>query len=353
MESLFSLLALISFSISFLVLYHFSKELLSNTLKKRDIPLVIIGVAHLVFAVILCLWALNMFPFSLADYTALYSVVVTFQAVALVGIVYNSTHKKRALLPLFLYLVVIPFMLVNKSYGHMVVPFSLIIILLAFTLFSNLHKRLNQTPLIYSSVSLAGYIVSALWPNLLLLASSVSGLLFLIFVHSFTKGLRSKPEYIPEQLSSQPRTIKFLKHLLFIVILTNFVFIGTIGIHEVGHVVSAKLFDCENAQVIVEFDTMPHAETACSNNPSPLKLVSGALLLPLVFALFLATSNGAHMKEISLQIISFNFLISYQDFLLIGFSTPLALFIVFTGAVLAILSMGLLANARVSWSFWG
>jgi hypothetical protein len=130
MNILFLFAVVVSVITSLLVLRHFIREIIADQYKNRDVPLVLIGVAHVVYAVVLYFWYNGTFLFLLPDYIVIFSLVVLLQTIALLLIMYNSIRRVTVFSPLFLYVPLVFVSFVFPGVAHMVIPLSFLVILL-------------------------------------------------------------------------------------------------------------------------------------------------------------------------------------------------------------------------------
>lgn len=128
--------------------------------------------------------------------------------------------------------------------------------------------------------------------------------------------------------------------------MTNFIFIGTISVHEFGHLLTSSQSDCEEIKIVYELKSLPHTEIKCEDISEQNRWIAGGILLPLALAFFLFFSGGKFIKEIALQIVGFDLAISYLDIKALGFSETIATFILIIGAALVVFTLGLLAKSR-------
>jgi hypothetical protein len=141
----------------------------------------------------------------------------------------------------------------------------------------------------------------------------------------------------------------FLRYFIFIIILTNFIFVGVLAVHEIGHFAISKLSpNCELERIVYE-GNLPHTEILCKNSPESMnKIIFGGIFLPIIIAFLFFIGGGTFMKEISLLIFGFNLLISYKDFMDLGFSQGISTFFSIFGGVIVILAIGILAKSRTT-----
>jgi hypothetical protein len=180
-----------------------------------------------------------------------------------------------------------------------------------------------------------------------LLLTLISTTLFLFFLAEFLKTLQRpmKIRHYPKPLQTSP-IVPFLKHLIFIIIITNFVFIGTVTVHELGHAVSAQISNCEGTRIIYEMNSFPHTEINCENTSLKQNWVLAGILFPLAIALLLMFGGGTSIKEIALEIIGFNLAISYLDYQVLGLPKSISIIVMVFGISLSVLGLALLAKSR-------
>jgi hypothetical protein len=131
--------------------------------------------------------------------------------------------------------------------------------------------------------------------------------------------------------------------------LTNFIFIGVLAIHEGGHFTISKLSpDCDLEKIVYE-GNLPRTEILCGNSSNSMdKIILGGIFLPIIVALLLFFGGGTFMKEISLLILGFDILISYKDFIDLGFSQGISTFFSIFGGIIILLAIGILAKSRTT-----
>ena len=348
MQILLLISSIISALIFLNLITHFIKEVSKSNFKRRDFPLSIITIAYLVFSCLLLLFALEILKYTLSDIILIYSGKLFLESIAISLILFNQSKYKNVFLPYIAYLVILPLIFFGLIKTHFLIPVTLLIIILSFVSFSNIHKKLNQTPIIYAIASILAYLLIILNQDLIPLMILITSFLFLLFTRLFTRRLRESPPNFLENYKENSPIFQFLKHIVFIIILTNFVFIGTIGIHESGHALSSKFSNCENVRVMFSMGDTPHTISECPNEKSESLLLLGGPIFPLIIAILLFFSGGKFIKEIAIQIFSFNLIISYKDLITLGVSEAITTAIFLIGLASAVLSLGLLANSRTS-----
>ncbi|HJX50599.1 MAG TPA: hypothetical protein VJ438_04000 [Candidatus Nanoarchaeia archaeon] len=119
--------------------------------------------------------------------------------------------------------------------------------------------------------------------------------------------------------------------------------------HEGGHFLISKLTPNCGLERIVYEGGLPRTEILCDNSVSSTnKILFGGIFIPIIVALLFFFGGGTFMKEISLLIIGFDILISYRDFIDLGFSQNISTFFSIFGGVIIILAIGILAKSRTT-----
>lgn len=345
MKPLLLIVALATLIISCSALSHFSSK------KKRKLkigPLVLaVSFINLIFGSMTFLWAIGAVEYSQDLMLVLLSFLIIVQTTSLILTLSKIQKNKKIAYPLFLLLIaIIPFIL-NQDYFHIVIPLSFLITIMTFLTYTEDHESHISMLIAYASVSLILYVLAFVNQSLIFLFLTISSSLFLVFYMEFLKFLK-KPHAITTSTKNISPIIPFLKHLIFIIIITNFVFVGTVSVHELGHIVSVKSSNCTDAQIIYDLETFPHTEVSCEDVSQNNKWILAGILLPFIIASLLIFGGGTSIKEIGLEIIGFNIAISYMDMQALGLSKNLSLIFMGAGISLAALGLALLANSRTN-----
>jgi len=331
------------------ILHHFIKTFKTSTNQKRDLPLILIGIIYLLFAIILFIASREEITFSNQDSLLMYSLVLLTQTISLIFILRRSIQTKKIFYSLITYLIISPLIFSNPPSFHLIIPISYFIILLSFLILADSHQKMIPRITIYASISIIFYILILVWPNLTNLLNLFSMILFLNFLLAYTSHLRKHPQIqLVNNLHIDSPLIGFLKHFIFIIVITNFILVGTIGVHELGHLTTAKFANCSDAKIVYEIGGFPHTEVNCEDTTSLFKWTLGGIFAPLIISLLLLFVGGKFIRELALQVIGFNLIISYLDLIELTFSRIFSTFIFMTGIVLVIFSLGLLANSRIN-----
>lgn len=323
-------------------------------LKKTSFLFFLMGLVFLLSSLIFFSWLFNIIPYNLPDILFIHSILMFFEAVLLLLIIYNLRKSKKIFYLLFIYFVFVLSSIIGFNFSNFLLLSSLLFIMILFVLLISApgFKRISKFAIFYSSLSLILQIFLLFKEKFSPVAILLSNFLFLTFIFFFIKDVKKLDNLNFEntlKIKKSNYLFDFLRYFVFIVILTNFIFIGVLSIHEAGHFFMSKLSpDCSLERIVYEGD-LPHTEILCNDSMNSTNLVVfGGIILPIFVALLLFFGGGTFMKEISLLIIGFDILIAYQDFIDLGFSQGISAFFSIFGGVIVLLAIGILARSRTT-----
>lgn len=347
MQILLLLISITALIITALTGTYLFKKYKLNSLKDFDFFILILSLIYLIFGIFTFIWGISASGLNLENLTILISSLIIIQTIALILILSRLQKNKKIIYPISLLLISILPTFLNKSYFHITIPAAFLVIIMTFLAFANEHKSHISILVAYASLSLMFYLTSFITTKPILLLILVSTTIFLLFLAEFLKFLKI-PQKIILNHPRSPRSpiILFLKHLIFVIIITNFIFIGTVSTHELGHAVSAQSSECEDTRIIYELNGFPHTEINCEDVPAKQKWILSGILFPFIIALLLMFGGGKSIKEIALEIIGFNLAISYLDFQALGASKIFAVTLMILGIGLSGTGLILLAKSR-------
>lgn len=353
MKIILLLNSLISLTLFLFIITRFIKNH-KQTHSKRIFDLfLIIGFLYLAFSIISFAWSFDLLKYDSSDFSILYSLIVFIQTFLLFNVIRLIRRNNRIFYFFFVYLSVFSSSLIYTSISSIILICSFLITLILFILlFSVSHfEKISKLGILYSSLSLIIQIAFLLNKDFYILLSFGSNILFSVFIiYLVSKVERFPLAFFEIHLKNRKShyLLDFLRYFIFIIILTNFIFIGTITVHEVGHLLTSRTFGCDFGKIVYE-QGFPHTEILCGDSFNSLtKVILGGIFLPLIIAILLYFAGGTFIREVSLLIIGFNFIISYQDILDMGFSKSLSIFLSIAGIILILVSIGLLAKSRTN-----
>ena len=348
MEIILLLASIITSAIFLIIFISLIKEIKTSSFNSKEIPLIILGLIYLILTILLLLWTTNFFSFDTTDFLTVFSAVLTIQTICLLTILYKIRKNKKIFYALIPFTFLIPLIFYAPQSIHLAIPISFFVILLTFLVATNIQEKITKHIIIYTSISLFLYLFAIFWQNLISILALISSILFLIFIIHFLKFLKQNPEqYFPLPQEPESPLIHFLKHFVFIIIITNFMFIGTISIHEFGHLITSSQSNCEESKIIYELQGLPHTEIKCEDTSLQNRWILGGVLFPFLIAFFLLFGGGKFIKELALQMVGFNLIISYLDMIALNFSKAIAAFTLILGIATTTFSLALLVKSRV------
>ncbi len=346
---------IISLGISIFLIFKFVKYYKDQHTKKIFFLFFLLGGVFILLSLVLFSWIFNLGKYNSLDLLFIHSIILFIESILLLAIIYSIRKSKKIFYLLSIHGVFILSVLIGIDFSNFLVISSLFLIMVLFILMisSPNFGRSSKFAILYSSMSLFLQVLIFFQKEFSPIVSLISNTFFIIFLFFFFLDLKKLPKYFFER-----RTLKFkhnnyffdfLRYFVFIIILTNFIFIGVLTIHEGGHFLISKTNpNCDLERIVYE-GGLPHTEIICNNNVGSLNMIiSGGIFLPLLIALLFFFGGGTFMKEISLLIIGFNILISYEDFLDLGFSTNISGFFSIFGGAIVLFAIAILAKSRTT-----
>ena len=309
-----------------------------------------IGFIYFVISLVSFLWFFEVLKYAPNDFLFLYSVALIIQSLILFKVIYSLSKNKRLFYFLSFYLIGLFFLLFSiNSFLKLSLIASSLFSLLLFIEFSFLGEHYRKTGyfgMFYSAISILSGILVYLKIGSVYSFNIVLSLAFLIFSFHFLKNLKKYSQDLKTQ-SPKEKSYFFhlLSHLIFIIAFTNFIFIGTVGVHEFGHFGTSKFFDCAYQKIVYDGEFF-HTEILCSNTSSDFFVTLGGIALPFLVALFLFLVGGKFMKEVAILMACFNFIAISNDLSFLGISDNLIIVSIVLGVGLIIYGLLLLAKSR-------
>lgn len=346
---------LISFTIFIILAYSAFKFSKKNHLKKISILLFLIAIAFILFFIISLFWYLNFQLYNSLDLLFIHSLVTFFNSILILLIIFILKKSRKFFYLLLIYLIPILSSFIGLDFSNLLLISSLLLMLILFILLisSPSFSTSSKFAIFYSSISLFLQSAIIFQKEFSPVICIISNSFFLVFIFFFLIDIIHLPSQYFENKKPKSKhssyLFDFLRYFVFIIILTNFIFIGVLSIHEGGHFLISKLNPNCSLERIVYEGGLPHTEIICNNSVESMNLtIFGGILLPILVALLLFFGGGTFMKEISLLIIGFDILISYKDFMDLGFSQNISVFFSIFGAAIILIAIGILAKSRTT-----
>jgi len=350
------LIFLINFLVSSIIFFFLLKGFLKNYRDKRTGKitqiLFIIGLLYLVLGGISLLWFFDILIYNSNDYLIIYSILIIIQSLLLFGVIFLFSLNKNLFYFLFLYLMnffslFLP--IFNFFILSLIESFLLTIILFAYlTNREDVYKRIGYIGVLYSVISLVFQVLLLVGIGDVYIFSLFSNLFFLILIFNLLADLKKYPLLHLEYSNNKekPYFLVLLRHFIFIIVLTNFIFIGTLGIHELGHFGISKLYNCESGKIIYEGNFL-HTEVLCKNLPDNILILLGGILIPVLLAVVLFLIGDNFIRDVSILIIGFNLIASNRDFTDLGVSDNFVMLSLFIGAIFLIIGIIMFVKSKV------
>ncbi|NCN86660.1 hypothetical protein GW932_02410 [archaeon] len=314
----------------------------------------IIGISYLVVSFISLLWFSGRLEASSQDFIILYGILLFVQSILFFKIMYSFSRNKKLFMILGLYLLLIPFLFLIHASTVLFFIISFLFTLLIFLEFvfrGDVYRKVGYLGLVYSLVSIILNLFLLVGIGDVQIFGFISMVLFFSLIYFFIEDLRKYSILPKSEVKERGYFLSLISHLVFIITLTNFVFIGTIGIHESGHLLTSKFFDCDYGKIVYEGNLF-HTETLC-RDPSATPFVSlGGILLPLLVAVILLLLKGKFLKEVALLILGFNLISVSRDLQLLEMSKSISFSSSFIGIIFLIFGIFLLAKSKIDDSLY-
>lgn len=318
--------------------------------KQIFISLVVIGIFYLIIAIFSLLWFFEIFIYTKTDYLIIYTILIFVETIFLLRIFYMITEYKKIYFLILFYLITMVSLFFSNFFYFFLIS-SFLVILLIFIMFSfwyTHYRNISLLGIIYSVFSLISLLLVLFNIGNLYIYSIISNLIFLyiiyLMVNFFKKFKFFKREHY--DFKSESKLFLYFRYFIFIITITNLVFISTIAIHEFGHFVASKYYGCEGTKIIYE-DNMPYTETLCKDSENRIIFLLAGILFPIMLGIFLFIIGGIIIRDISVLIIGFNLIASYRDFIELGLTDNVILMLSMFGILLLFLGIILLARSRI------
>lgn len=340
--------------VSVLIAGNFFKKYRKGILDSVSVWFSVIFFSYALLFVIYFSWMFNFLSYDLKSYVLIYSVAIFVQTLFLFRAINTFLTNKKVKNFLFFYFALILFAAVF-SFELTVLTSLLISFLLTLILFLNFisaspaYKRAGYFGIIYASVSSLTIFMFLFNLGDFLLFSLISNVFFLIFVFLFFKDSEVYPSVAAKKKVAEKDSyfLLFVKYFVYVIVITNFVLISTIGLHEVGHVLVARYYGCESRTIIFEENSYPYSEIICDDLAGKIPITLAGPVIPLIVAIVLFFIEGKSFWSISFLIFGFNLLASGRDFSEIGVSESLILASAASGVIFLAIGLIFLAKSKV------
>src|SRR4030042_277692 len=347
----------IALAIALLLGLNFFRYYKNRKIRETVNYLLFIGILYFFAAVFSFLWYLDILKYNSNDFLFLYALVILCQSVFFVMIIFSIFHYNKMFFFLFFYAVILIsffFPVFNFFYLFIITSFLLTLLFFIDLSIESFHcRKTGYFGIFYSSLSLLFCMLLLFRIGDIFILSSISNLLFLGLIVGFSRELKYlhlECRKNKEKKRESPFFLVFLRYLVFILVITNFVFIATIVIHEFGHLAVSHFYGCGEGQIVYGKDI--HTEILCSEIPDNSPVILGGFLLPFIIAVFLFIIGGRFIKDIALLIAGFDLIASNKDFFDIGLSGNIVMAALIAGVLCLIAGIFMLIKSRLGGQYF-
>jgi len=330
---------------SFSFFIHYSKSKIFKAINY----LAIIGLLYLIISIFSFLWFFDFLEYTSADFVFIYSMVIFIQTLFLCIFVYLFSRKKNVFYLLFFYLIVLMpifYPVLNYSDFFLIVSFLLSLLLfLSLASRRDIYRNVGYFGIFYSIISFIFQILYIFGKAKLFVLSLFSNLVFLFLIVVFLMDLKKYPKRLEIHYGGRSYFFRIFRDFVFIIVLVNFIFIGTLGIHEFGHFSTSQFYDCSYRSIVYE-GGLPHTEVLCGNLTKDNFVLLGGVLLPFILGILLFIIGGVFLKDIALLFVGFNLIISSDDIFKLGFSENLVIASTLLGSLCLIIGLAMLIKSK-------
>ncbi len=357
MEGIFLINFAIALAIALLLGLNFFKHNKSRKIHEIVNYLSFIGILYFFVAVFSFLWFFGILKYSSEDFLFLYALVILIQSIFLFMVVYLISNNKKIFYFLFFYVIILVsffFPVFNFLYLFIITSFLLTLLFFIDLSIKSFHcRKTGYFGIFYSSISLLFCTLLLFRVGDIFIFSLIFNLLFLILIVGFLRELKNLPHVYrknEKKIKKSPFFLVFLRYLVFILVITNFVFIATIAIHEFGHLTVSRFYGCDYGRIVYEEDI--YTEVLCGELPNKALVVLGGFLLPFAVAVLLFVVGGKFIKDIALLILGFDLISANRDFFEIGLSGNIVMATLIAGVLCLIAGIVMLIKSRLEESVY-
>lgn len=350
MNYLFFINFILSFGMALFVLFSVSKRFKSISSERAKKYLVLLSLAYLVLSMVFFLWFVKVLEYSIGDLGIIFSFLLLAQNILLYSIIHLFVRNRNIFYFFIIYISLAFYFVYNFNFIIFFSIASFLVSLLLFVSFAfrfDEYKKVGYLGIIYS---LEGIVFSVLFffglINLLIVTIFLVATLFLLFFF-LLRDLEKFPLFVrSKSFKKRSPFLRVLGHFVFIIVFINFIFIGTLVVHEFGHFSVSKLYGCEYQKIVYENQFL-HTDISCPTSQGSKASIFGGIFLPIFIALLLILLGGPFMKEIGLLLLGFNILSISKDLVDLNVTQSVIFFISAFGAIILGYGIYLLAKSRI------
>lgn len=308
----------------------------------------IIIFSYVILGLFFLLWSFNILDYSKLDFLILYSIVIIIHVLIFFKLSYALNKNKKVNYFILTYLFCLLILFYNFFYflNFFLITSFLLILIISLNLSFNIDgfKRAGIFLVYYSIFSLFLQFLSLFFIIDISYFIAISFILLFFSTYFFLNSFK-KTVLNDKKVSNSKKSyfMIFFKSFIFIIAISNFIFIGTIGIHEIGHFTLSKFYSCENTKIIYSGDS-PYTEALCKSPTVHKTLLFGGFL-PFLVGFFFFIFGGRLLKHIGILVIGFNLVLLYEDFIELGLSSNIVILFTLAGVCFIIFGVMILARS--------
>jgi len=303
-------------------------------------PFYLLAMSFFMIAVLNILWASGMISVSGIDNT----LVLPFFHLAVlavwfyIGIVMSGHDHTLLLIPVFIMSINAMLLFRDLAVISDVITGLMIIGVFFYIGFVNrkLVRRISLAGMVYGFALIATALLASLTgsPHLYSFWFVPNAVMFFLLFSMMWEVKACVPGKVSDADARHhiPLVIEVFKLGLFVVGLSIFLMLGTLGVHELGHSLAAKAFGCEHETSFGIGYAKTHV--VCESDTGSTLITLAGFIMTVIVALLLFFMGHEFSQRLSLMILAFSMMMAVDDFSKLGMPDSIFIIIIFASAVL-------------------
>ncbi len=349
----------ISYLAIFLVTLYIFIKWHKDKLKKTARFILSIGSLYFLLAILHILWTFDILNFYIKDFEIIKTGAVVLETILFLCFIHSKTKNKNLKYFLAIFILITTITLISFSnFMLLVAIFSYCLLMILFLDFVyNLPclKRVGYIGAIYSIVSIILNIIMIFNPiaqKFCLIPTMILFVAFIYLIRDIAYCRFNTDIPIKIQLSKTKLLLISTRYFFFIIGIIGFVIISVIGLHELGHALTAQILGCEHVKAIIfETKALPHAQFICVENSKIPFLILGGIILPLIFGLMIYFNGHRMIKNLSYLVLGFGILAGQKDFLMLGISKNITTSLIISSIIIIAFAIIKIAKDQLDYEF--
>ena len=316
-----------------------------------------VSIFSLIVSVLFFMWNFNLIRYSFYDFALVFGGFCVGFSLVFFRVVFLFSGNKRLNYFLVLYIGALVFgFFSGGNYLFLILSSSLFLFLVFydFVFRIDVYKNIGYLgvgfALVLTVIFFFGYygVGDNLFGFFILFAGFILFCLIFIFVRDIEKY-----SILPEKYDfNRGYFFVLFGHLMFVLIVVNFVFIGTVAAHEAGHYGVFSFLNCVDKKIVYD-NSMFHVEGFCTGEMDNIYSAWGGILFPFLVALVFGFFNIAFFREVAILMTGFNFFAISKDLIEIGYGRGWLIFSEAFGVICVLLGVFLLSKSRIDSKIYG